>query len=89
MNHFSTDALLDAPQVCRRAGASRPITRTSYRGIKQALYPRPIHIMPKASRMIGPNSLAWTENEINEWLASRPAPSWGTPNRKVLTEAAP
>jgi predicted DNA-binding transcriptional regulator AlpA len=45
-----------------------------------------------SGRLIGPNARAWTEEEIDEWLASRPtgkaAPRRGARKVKESTEAA-
>jgi hypothetical protein len=33
-------------------------------------------------RMIGPNARAWTETEVNEWLATRPIERKPVPRRE-------
>lgn len=35
-----------------------------WRDVRDGLFPAPI--------ILGPNSVGWYENEVNEWLASRP-----------------
>jgi predicted DNA-binding transcriptional regulator AlpA len=52
------------------------------------------HGFPRG-RMLGPNTRAWTEEEIEAWLASRPTASKPPPRRKrkntatETTNAAP
>lgn len=33
-------------------------------------------------RLLGPNTRAWTEDEVSEWLNSRPAPTASPPDGK-------
>jgi hypothetical protein len=39
-------------------------------------------------RLIGPNSRAWTEAEVDEWIASRPTEAKPAPRRKAHDESA-
>jgi len=46
--------------ACRKSGKSRV---QIWRDVRRGLFPAPIQL--------GPNSVAWFEDEIDDWLASR------------------
>jgi len=48
-------------EVKRRTARSRP---QRWRDIRNRTFPAPIEL--------GPNAIGWLEDEIDEWLASRP-----------------
>ena len=55
------DRLLRMPEVMQIVGVS---DKTIYRLMKQGLFPRSVRI--------GPNSVAWRENDIMAWIAGLP-----------------
>ena len=56
--------ILREPEVLERVGISRS---TLYRWIKSGDFPEPVQLGPPGSRAKG-----WIEEEIEEWLRSRP-----------------
>ena len=38
-------------------------------------------------RKLGPNTRAWTEQEVDDWLASRPSAKKPVPRRRKITAA--
>lgn len=56
------ERLLSLPQVLARVPKSY---RTIYRWMEQELFPR--------AYKIGPNSVAWRESEIDQWIAEQTA----------------
>jgi len=58
--------ILREPEVKRRSGKSRA---QRWRDIRAGLFPAPIEL--------GPNSIGWFEDEIDDWLASRPRRTYG------------
>jgi prophage regulatory protein len=53
--------LLRKPAMLAKTGLSYP---TICRQIQTETFPKPVQL--------GPNSVAWIEEEIDEWIASRP-----------------
>jgi prophage regulatory protein len=62
--------LLRFPEVQKRTRKSRAQT---WRDIGAGKFPAPVQI--------GPNSIAWFEDEIDAWLASRPRRAYGAPTQ--------
>ncbi len=61
---MAEDELLDSKAACAFIGGTRPINAaTLYRGVKQGIYPRPIHVAPNVSR--------WRKSELAEALQRR------------------
>ena len=60
--------VLSGKETERRTNVGR-IQR--WRKIKEGKFPAPIEI--------GPNQIGWFEDEIEEWLASRPRRTYGAP----------
>lgn len=58
------DKFLRLPQVKSKVGIGRT---TIYEKIKQGQFPKPI--------ALGPQSVAWIESEISEWMEQRIAES--------------
>jgi len=56
--------LLRKPAVLKKTGLSYP---TIYRKMQAGNFPLPVQL--------GPNSVAWHENEIDDYIASRPRAS--------------
>ena len=54
-------------RVGERVGKTRI---TIWRDVKAGTFPAPIEL--------GPNSVGWYEDEIDDWLASRPRRTYGT-----------
>ncbi len=55
------DRMLKSREVLELAAISRP---TLYRRIKDAEFPKP--------KVVGPRALRWQESAVREWLANRP-----------------
>ena len=60
--------ILREPEVKRRTGKSRA---QRWRDIRKGIFPVPVEL--------GPNSIGWYEDELEEWLASRPRRRYGAP----------
>lgn len=58
--------ILREPEVKQRTGRSRP---QRWRDIRAGKFPAPIEL--------GPNSIGWFEDEIDDWLASRRRRTYG------------
>jgi prophage regulatory protein len=56
--------LLRKPAVLKKTGLSYP---TIYRKMQSGTFPLPVQL--------GPNSVAWIEEEIDDWSAARPRAS--------------
>jgi prophage regulatory protein len=50
-----------------------------WRGVRNGTFPAPV--------VIGPNSKAWYEDEIDAWLASRPRRTYGGPTTEAMQGA--
>ena len=50
--------------VATRAAVGNPDRKTIYNWVRQDLFPEPVQI--------GPHKIGWYEDEIEEWLESRP-----------------
>ena len=61
LEHSLSRTLLRWPAVKARTGKSRT---QAWRDIKAGTFPSPVEI--------GPNAVAWYEDEISAWNASRP-----------------
>ena len=59
--------ILREPEVKARTGTSR-VTR--WRGARNRTFPAPVQL--------GPNSVGWYEDDIDEWLANRPTVTWAS-----------
>lgn len=57
-----TNTALRLPQVLKQTGLSRS---SLYKFISEGGFPRPIHL--------GPRSVAWLQDEIDDWFRSRTA----------------
>ena len=69
----SSRRLIRWPAVYEKTGKSRPQT---WRDIRAGKFPSPVST--------GPNSVAWFEDEIESWLASRPRVNYApTPDGKA------
>ena len=55
------DRYISLPEVRRIAGDKS--RTTLWRWVRDGLFPKP--------RKIGPNSAAWLESELNDWIESR------------------
>ena len=53
--------IIRGPEVERRTGRSRA---QRWRDIRNETFPAPVQL--------GPNSIGWFEDEIEDWLAARP-----------------
>ena len=58
--------------VLKRIGKHRT---TIYRWIKAGKFPPPVEI--------GPNRIGWFEDEIEDWLSSRPRRTYGAPSEEA------
>lgn len=57
-----TTKLIRAPEIIKRGICSN--RQMIYRRMERDGFPRPLQL--------GPNTVAWSEDEVNAWLASRP-----------------
>lgn len=57
------DRFLSLPEVQHIAGNKSRVT--IWRWVRDGIFPKP--------RQIGPNSIAWLESELDEWVESRKA----------------
>lgn len=64
--------ILRETDVKKRSGKSRA---QRWRDIRAGLFPAPVEL--------GPNSIGWFEDEIEEWLASRPRRTYGAKANEV------
>jgi predicted DNA-binding transcriptional regulator AlpA len=59
--------IIREPRVHKKTGKSRT---QRWRDIRKGVFPAPVEI--------GPNSIGWFEDEIDEWLATRRRRTYGT-----------
>ena len=52
----------------------------TWRDVRDGLFPAPIEL--------GPNSVGWYEDEVDDWLASRPRRTYGAPAQDEPAAAA-
>jgi prophage regulatory protein len=67
------DVLVDGRRVLREPVVHRKTRRSRtqrWRDIRKGTFPPPIEL--------GPNSIGWFEDEIDEWLATRRRRTYGT-----------
>ena len=66
--------MLRAPEVMARIGCSRV---TLWRWVRAGNLPAPVEL--------GRNMIGWREEEIEEWIQSRPRRTYGSDNAGVIS----
>ncbi len=66
MNHSQRNVISGYKALTAKIGGSRVKV---WRDVRDGLFPAPI--------VLGPNSVGWYEDEVEEWLASRPRRTYG------------